>query len=229
MRKLCSKTACMNSKIFFCIWNINSKTRVTPKIEPRWRHLDRLWRHSKIGNFQNSRIIKGVTRYLLVISQNWPKFVFKLNRPWWIQWCLYFCASMCGLEVTGVAQHTRAPSLSAVFYLIEKFYLIIFIKMAFIRLVRPFFILCFLYFLVLVMFSSDENNANCRSRWTIFPQLQCLTNAVGVLCWGHGTIIRIQQPMKNANNQFQTFFRTQKHKFENKRNMKIHAIEDTER
>ena len=163
MGKLCSKTACMNSKNFFCIWKFNSKTRVTPKIEPRWRHLDRLWRHSKIGNFQNSRIIKGVTRYLLVISQNWPKFVFKLNRPWWIQWCLYFCASMCGLEVTGVPRHSRAPSLSAVFYLIEKFYLIIFLKMAFIRLVRPFCILCFLYFFVLVMFSSVKNNANCRA------------------------------------------------------------------
>ena len=153
MRKLCSKTACMNSKIFFCIWNINSKTRVTPKIEPRWRHLDRLWRHSKIGNFQNSRIIKGVTRYLLVISQNWPKFVFKLNRPWWIQWCLYFCASMCGLEVTGVAQHTRAPSLSAVFYLIEKFYLMIFHQNSLYKTCMPFFNRVFsLYFCIRYVF-----------------------------------------------------------------------------
>ena len=101
--------------------------------------------------------------------------------------------------------------------------------MARIRLLRHFFIIYFLYIFSFDMFLSDKNNAKCRSSWTNFLQLHCWTNAVGVLCWGHGTIIRIQQPMKNANNQFQAFFLTQKHKFENRRNKKIYGVEDTAR
>ena len=58
----------------------------------------------------------------------------------WYQWYLYFCACMCSFEVTSVARNSRAPSSSTVFYLIEKFHLIIFfIKIACIRLVRHFF------------------------------------------------------------------------------------------
>ena len=84
-------------------------------------------------------------------------------------------------------------------------------------------------YIFFILFWSYKNNENSRSRWAIFSQLQCLTNAVGDLCWGHGTIIRVQQPMKNTNNKFQSFFLTQSQKYENKRNKKHHVDEDNER
>ena len=97
--------------------------------------------------------LKGVTRHLLVVSQSWPNLVFRLNRLWGIQWCLYFCSSMCGLEVRRVARYSRAPSFSAVFYRIEIFYLIIFYPNGTYKTSTSFFHHIFsLYFLIRYVF-----------------------------------------------------------------------------